>query len=52
MCRLPIDAELRGGYWTQGGSGFAEPTRLRLATQQEMLEYNAFETVRVVAREL
>lgn len=49
MCRLPIDAELRAGYWIQGGSGFAEPTRLRLATQREMLIYNAFETMREVA---
>jgi hypothetical protein len=49
MCRLPIDAELRAGYWTQGGSGFAESTRLRIATQREMLIYNAFETMREVA---
>ena len=54
LCRLPINAELRGGYWTReeyGGHDF-ETVRIRLATQQEMLQHNAFETVREVARDL
>jgi hypothetical protein len=54
MCRLPISAELRAGYWTreERAGHDTETVRIRLATQQEMQQYNAFETVREVARDL
>lgn len=50
MNKLPIDADLKAGYWVH--HNFTEVVRIRLATQLEMLQYNALETVREIAREL
>jgi len=51
IIRIPIDAELRAGYWTreERAGHDTESVRIRLATQREMLIYNAFETVQEVA---
>ena len=54
MCRLPIDADLKAGYWVreERAGHDAETVRIRLATQKEMLQYNAFETVLEIARDM
>lgn len=51
ICRLPIDAELRSGYWTREErmGHNTETVRLRLATQREIRIYEAFETMQEVA---
>lgn len=54
IIRVP-DSDIKAGYWvsymTDGNGGVAGEFRGRLATQREMLIYNAFETVREVARD-
>lgn len=53
IIRVPY-SDIKAGYWvsymTDGNGGVAD-VRGRLATQREILVYNAFETVREVARD-
>jgi hypothetical protein len=52
IIRVP-DSDIKAGYWISymsNGDGIVD-VRGRLATQREMLIYNAFETLREVARD-